>query len=320
MKEFDEISLELDLDFQASALEQLGEESKPSSPVPPPLPQDEEIGFDLDFEDQDSSQPLPPIPEIPEVPEVPEISETLDVIDEVSDFPAPTEFTELPDITQEITPQVIPPTTPPTTPPVNTVPISSPMTVNDLEATSLKSIYNGLNNLKAENQELNTKLKNLRTELLATKQLAQQFQMEKEEKALELAIIQKKFHEDMEKMKTSVHVLEVKNTTLKSDLKIVTDERNLWQNKANIDIHAITRKEKELLNQLEMLKEDAQGQIDHRDKKIVELRSLLESIEFERQSMINFNQDEKKLRLLVQNKFDQLKMDLKKLVMTLDHE
>lgn len=317
MKEADEISLEIELDSPNLALEEMPLEIPPDIPDMPPMeefpsPPQELLdnSFEIEFNNFEVlpqapiSAPIPdPIPAPTPATSLMQEDPTLEII-----APSSSELSLEVDeeIPQELNPQP-------------DRPEHSNTNQDILQAVGLKNIYQNLQHLKGENQQLQTTVNSLRTELLSTKQIISKLQLEKEEKVLESIIIGKKYQEEIEKLKMNSHVLEVKLENLKTELKKITDERNQLKSKVNVDIQSIGRREKELLNQLEMLKEDAQSQIDHRDRKIIELRGLLETMEFERQSMLEFNQDEKKLRIQIEEKFDQLKNEIKKLTFKLDY-
>lgn len=199
--------------------------------------------------------------------------------------------------------------------------VEASVTSNSIPGPEItEHIHQSILDLKEENSRYKLDLNNTRKITLEKEEEIQQLNYYIDEKTVELKIIHKKFHEDMEKMKTQIHLLEKKNAILAEDLKLVTMERDTIKKRVTHDIQTVTKKEKELINQLEMLRVDAQSQIDHRDKKIIELRSILETVEFDRQSVLSFNQDEQQLRIKVQDRFDQLKESLRLLLLKVESE
>jgi len=71
-----------------------------------------------------------------------------------------------------------------------------------------------------------------------------------------------------------------KTRTIETKLKIMTDEVEKVKERVRLDLRRIRVREKELENQLEILKKDSTALLVARDEKIVELKRKIDLLEF----------------------------------------
>ena len=141
---------------------------------------------------------------------------------------------------------------------------------------------------------------------------------ELEEKKIEISIIKKRFSQQLEEMKYSQQLLEEKKRLLEEKNSSFQKEYERLNHKVQIDIKKVQQREKELENQLDLLKVDAETQVRNRDNKILDLKRKIDSLEFDLEQLSlkeNRNRDDK---FEVEEKMDKLMKTLRSAITILE--
>jgi hypothetical protein len=141
---------------------------------------------------------------------------------------------------------------------------------------------------------------------------------ELEEKKIEISIIKKRFSQQLDEMKYNQQLLEEKKRLLEEKNSSFQKEYERLNHKVQIDIKKVQQREKELENQLDLLKVDAETQVRNRDNKILELKRKIDSLEFDLEQLSqkeNRNRDD---RFEVEEKMDKLMKTLRSAITILE--
>lgn len=116
---------------------------------------------------------------------------------------------------------------------------------------------------------------------------------ELEEIKIEMEIIKKRHLEELEDFKNQTRLLQSKKGLYDEKIKKYQKDIQQYEKRVKVDVGRIRQRESELENQLELVRHDAQSQVQTRDEKILELKRKIDTLEF---NMENMSIQEKKAR------------------------
>lgn len=163
----------------------------------------------------------------------------------------------------------------------------------------LINMQSTIREIREERQEFLNRIQQLETLNKELKQENLTLKAELDEKRIELSVVQKRQVSDREDVREKLRLSEEKKLLYEEKLKRVEREYEKLEHKVHIDVEKVRKRERELENQLELVKMDAQAQIKTRDSKIMDLKRKMDSLEFNVKTSATREQKnlEEKLRL-----------------------
>jgi hypothetical protein len=162
--------------------------------------------------------------------------------------------------------------------------------------------------LKNEREDHLSQISTLTAQVENEKSNALTYKAQLDEKAIELNILRKRSSKSSDDLKYKYDlVLEQKELIEEKYKLLLTEFENLKREK-RVDVHRVREREKELEEKLDLLRTDADIQIQNRDKKILHLKRKIDMLEFDIESiqtqgkemMTNKHQLEKKMENVIQ--------------------
>ncbi len=194
---------------------------------------------------------------------------------------------------------------------------SEVMGAKDLELTKLLSY---IGSLRSEKQGLQQDITAILSEREHDSLQVKSLQSELDEKNIENELMRKKFNQKLEEYKYSAEVYNEKRTFLeKKNIQFKTEIDDL-NKKLKIDLNVVRRREKELENQLELLKEDTNIQLKNRDQKILELKRKIDMLEFELETTLDKERQSKATKTQLESKMDNVISTLKDTIGNLESD
>ncbi len=173
-------------------------------------------------------------------------------------------------------------------------------------------------NLREEREHLLAKVNELENKKDHSKQDTISLKAELEEKKIELTVLKRRYQEQLDEFHYKIKISEErKEIALEKQKQLIQEVENL-NNKVRLDIKRIQSREKELEGQLELIKQDADVQIKNRDKKIIELKRKIDSLEFEMETITNQEEKHIQSRLELEEKLARVMKTLRAALNLLD--
>lgn len=184
----------------------------------------------------------------------------------------------------------------------------------------MERIQATLSNLRTDREELLLKIQQLEEDkVLQSRQILSQ-RAEIDERKIELTIIRKKLHEEINNLKDSLIVHEERRLILEEKNRVLNLELDKSRQKNKIDIKHIQMREKDLEQKLELLKSDAETQIRNRDLKILELKRKIDAMEFDMESISSQEKKSIESRFELEDKLEKAIKTLRNAISTLEEE
>ncbi|MBT7668140.1 MAG: hypothetical protein HN623_01080, partial [Bdellovibrionales bacterium] len=142
-----------------------------------------------------------------------------------------------------------------------------------------------INNLREEREGLLVELDTARVETREEKRSALGYRAELDEVKIELAILKKRYHSQLDDLQDKLRVEMDRKLIYEEKIKRFDSEVERLNSKLRIDVSQVKKREQELENQLELLQFDTAAQIESRDKKIISLKRHIDAMEFNMETM-----------------------------------
>lgn len=138
-----------------------------------------------------------------------------------------------------------------------------------------------ITHLKNDRQDLIKKMEEMDKEKSLHHRQMLSLRADLDEKKVELTIARKKLGNEIEDQKLKLQIMEEKKALADEKLKIMQQELEKFQLGNRLDARKVSARERELEQKLELLKSDAETQIMHRDKMILDLKRKIDGMEFD---------------------------------------
>lgn len=152
--------------------------------------------------------------------------------------------------------------------------------VKHLNQDEMAHIQGTLRDLRSERDRHLGKITDLETENRLMEQDNLSLKSELEEVKLELSIMKKRQSTDKDDLRQQLVLSEEKKTIYEEKMKRLEKEFDKLNQKVRFDINKVRQRERDLENQLELVKMDSESQIKSRDIKILELKRKIDALEF----------------------------------------
>jgi hypothetical protein len=147
--------------------------------------------------------------------------------------------------------------------------------------SELERLQATLNHLRADRSELVRKLDEVEEERIHHHRQLLNLRAELDDKKIENQLLRKRSTDEIQQLQTRTKLEEERRLLAEEKVKALQSELTGMQQKMKMEVRKVGGRERELEQQLELLKSDASTQIRHRDMKILELKRRLDSMEFE---------------------------------------
>lgn len=144
--------------------------------------------------------------------------------------------------------------------------------------------------------------------------------IEKDEIRIELSLLKKRYKDEVESIKYELELSKNKKEMAEEKVKMYQKEFERLNQKVRIDFKKIQAREKELENQLELLKADTDIQIRNRDNKILDLKRNIDALEFDIENMGVVEERSREDNYLLGDKIDKAKSTLRMAIKILDED
>jgi hypothetical protein len=134
--------------------------------------------------------------------------------------------------------------------------------------------------LRQDRERLMQKMADFEKENLEMKQKMIDSLAETDESKIELSLLRKRYRDESEAYHYNLKIAEDKKRIFEERCKNYQKDLERLNQKVRFDFNKIREREKELENQLDLLKSDSQVQISSRDNKILELKRQIDALEF----------------------------------------
>lgn len=174
--------------------------------------------------------------------------------------------------------------------------------------------------MREEREGLMSEIQNLKEEKRVTDQKNLNLRAEVEELRIELNILRKRQLDELEELNYRLRVSEEKKSIYEEKAKYFKEQLEDLGQKVRIDFNKVKQREKELENQLELIKLDAQAQIKSRDELILDLKRKIDQLEF---NMENSHIREEKYRedkAKLEERMTKIMKTLRHSMKTLEHD
>ena len=146
--------------------------------------------------------------------------------------------------------------------------------------TELARLQGTIRQLREEREELLKEIHELKTDSKLGDQERLGLQAELDEAKIEIQILKKRSHDEVDELKYQLRLSEEKKQIFEERSRSVQKEFDRLNQKVRIDINQVKQREKELESQLELVTMDSQSQVKSRDMKILDLKRKIDALEF----------------------------------------
>ncbi|MBT3982683.1 MAG: hypothetical protein HOE90_15095 [Bacteriovoracaceae bacterium] len=169
-----------------------------------------------------------------------------------------------------------------------------------------QNLLDQIETLKTQNQELKQDLITIGAEV--------------EDKKIELTVVKKRFQKDIETIKYNFDLSLEKKNIAEEKTKKFQGEFERLNKKVRVDFQKIQAREKQLENQLELLKVDSVSQLQSRDNKILDLKRNIDSLEFDLDNIAFEESKVKNHQYALEDKLERVMKTLRMAINMLDDE
>lgn len=149
----------------------------------------------------------------------------------------------------------------------------------------LERLQATLNHLRSDRESLLKKLDEFEEDKIHHQRHLLNLRAELDEKKIETQLMKKRMGEETQDLRYSLQLEQERRHIAEEKLKAQQAEMAAVQQKIRMEVRKATGHERELEQQLELLKSDAETQIRNRDLKILELKRRLDAMEFDVENM-----------------------------------
>jgi hypothetical protein len=190
----------------------------------------------------------------------------------------------------------------------------------NMHSTELARLSATINNLREDRERLLEKISQLESDRDFERRDSLSVKAELDEKKIELALIKKRFNQQVEEISYKLNLSEEKRRLLEEKNKKFQSEYERLGHKVKVDLNKIQAREKELEHQLELLKADAEVQIKNRDQKILELKRKIDTLEFDIDQLSNREKTNRNDKIEVEEKMEKLMKTLRSAISSLEED
>lgn len=184
----------------------------------------------------------------------------------------------------------------------------------------LERLQATISNLRADRDELLTKIQILEDEKILHNRQTLSTRAELDERKIELSIIRRKLNDEISELKDKMRVHEERRLILEEKNRLLHAELDKANQKNKLDVKKVQLRERELEQKLELLKADAETQIRHRDLKILELKRKIDAMEFDMESMNSQEKRSVESRFELEDKLEKAIRTLRSAITVLEDE
>ena len=149
----------------------------------------------------------------------------------------------------------------------------------------LERLQATLNHLRADRESLLKKIDEFEEEKIHHQRLVLGMRAELDEKKIETQLMKKRMGEETQDLKYALQLEQERRQIAEEKVKAVQAEMATVQQKIRMEVRKVSAHERDLQQQLELLRSDAETQIRNRDLKILELKRRLDAMEFDVENM-----------------------------------
>jgi hypothetical protein len=139
-----------------------------------------------------------------------------------------------------------------------------------------------------------------------------------DEKKIEVTLIKKRHNDELNHIRYQLNLSEEKRIILEEKNKMLKQEFDKIAQKVRIDFNKIQNREKELENQLELLKADSEVQLRNRDHRILELKRKIDTLEFDMENIVIKETQSKSAQYELENKLEKTIQTLRNAINSLE--
>jgi hypothetical protein len=183
-----------------------------------------------------------------------------------------------------------------------------PPSFNESEAIRLQAT---IRQLREEREELLKEISTTNREKKLTDQDNLGLKAELDEAKIEISILKKRHSNEVDEMKYRLRLSDEKKLFSEEKARKLQKEFDRLQQKVRIDFNQIKQREKELESQLELVKMDSEGQVQSRDKKILDLKRKIDQLEFNMENIVIREQKSRDDKMRVEERLERIMKTLR---------
>ncbi len=182
----------------------------------------------------------------------------------------------------------------------------------------LSRLAETIQNLREDRDALLERLNKYDNQEDYSKQESLGVKSELDEKKIELKILKRKYEEQIDEFQYKLKLSDQKKEMAIEKQKQLLEDVEKLNQKVRLDIKRIQSRERELENQLELIKADADIQLKNRDRMILELKRRIDSLEFEMETITLQEQKHINARVDLEGKLGSVMSTLRSALTLLD--
>lgn len=187
-------------------------------------------------------------------------------------------------------------------------------------SSELERLQATLNHLRADRAELVKKLDEVDDERVHHQRQLLNLRAELDDKKIENQLLRKRSTDEVQQLQSRAKLEEERRLLAEEKVKALQSELTGLQQKMKMEVRKVGGRERELEQQLELLKSDASTQIRHRDMKILELKRRLDAMEFEVENVSSLEKKAVGDRQELEGKLDKAIRTLRSAIGVLEQE
>ena len=207
-------------------------------------------------------------------------------------------------------------------------PLATPSEHNSFAEKAPPSFYEGealrfqatIGQLRKERDKLLAEIREAQTSIRLTEQDNLGLRSELDESKIEISILKKRHEEEVSELKYKLRFSDDKRMLSEEKSSKLQKEFDRLQQKVRIDFEQVTKREKTLESQLELVQMDSDAQLKTRNQKILELKRKIDQLEFSMENAWIKEQKSKDDKLRLQEGLERLAKTLKTSVESLEED
>ncbi len=177
-----------------------------------------------------------------------------------------------------------------------------------------------IRSLRDDRQQLLDKIYKLEEEKNRQNHDVVSMKAELDEKKIEISLVKKRHGDELNHLRYQLGLTEDRRVMLEEKNKILRLEFDKLASKVRVDFNKIQNREKELENQLELLKADSEVQIRNRDVKILDLKRKIDTLEFDMENIVIKESQSKNVQVELESKLEKTIKTLRNAINSLETE
>jgi hypothetical protein len=186
--------------------------------------------------------------------------------------------------------------------------------------TELERLGATISHLKNDRAELLKKMDEMEKEKSHHQRQMLTLRAELDEKKVEVTIVRKKMGQEIDDLRLKVQIMEEKKALADEKNRLLVQEMEKGQHQNRLDHRKVSARERELEQKLELLKSDAETQIMHRDKMILDLKRKIDGMEFDLDSLNSLEKKSIASKVDLETKLDKAIKTLRSAITILEAE